>query len=261
MRRIAIFFVLAGCVARAGFCASSLPPAYTSQLRFTQHMGAPLPLDTQFRDGNGQPVYLRDYFGARPVVLVLEYLRCRSLCGVVLKDAARALAGIPLVPGRDYQVVAVSIDPRDTPADALAARKEYLTAMPAQAAKGWHFLTGPITSIRAIADAVGFPFRYDPKLDQYAHPAGITVVTAQGRISRYLLGVGYRPLDARLALSEAAAGRVSSAATDLLLLCYCYDPETGRYSLAIRDATRILCAGTVVGIVLLMLRLTRMHRS
>jgi len=236
---------------------SSLLPADTRALGFQQRMGAALPQDVSLRDGTGRLVHLRDFFVGKPVILVLDYLRCRNLCGVVLEHTARALSLTPLAAGRDYQVVAISIDPRDGPADSREARTKYLAGLPAAAAAGWHFLTGPEASVRAVADAVGFRYRYDPAIDQFAHPAGIMIVTPRGTIARYLLGVGFRPLDLRLGLTEAARGRISSPVADLLLLCYCYDPGTGRYSFAISNTTRALCAATVLGLGFMIFRLSR----
>jgi protein SCO1 len=233
--------------------ASSLAPDQTRNLGFRQRPGAALPLDAAFRDEHGRPVRLGDYFRDKPVLLVLEYLHCRSLCSRVLMDAARALGEVPLTAGRDYEVVAISIDPREGPADARAARAKYFPTGGA----GWHFLTGIEPDIRSVADTVGFPFRYDSAIDQYAHPAGITVATSKGNIARYVLGLGYRPLDVRLALTEAGKGKVSSPAANLLLLCYHYDPVTGRYGLAIQNATRGLCAATVLGLGFMVFRLTR----
>lgn len=236
---------------------SSLLPADTRDLGFTQHMGVALPEEVTLRDGTGRWVHLSDFFRGEPVVLVLDYLRCRNLCGVVLEHTAKALALTPLTAGRDYQVVAISIDPRDGPAESREARMKYLAGLPAASAAGWHFLTGPEASVRAVADAVGFHYRYDPAIDQFAHPAGIMIVTPRGTIARYLLGVGFRPLDLRLGLTEAARGRISSPVADLLLLCYCYDPGTGRYSFAIRNTTRALCAATVFGLAFMIFRLSR----
>jgi len=236
---------------------SSLLPADIRNLGFQQRMGAALPLGVTLRDGAGRLVHLSDFFRGEPVVLVLDYLRCRTLCGVVLEHTVRALSLTPLTAGRDYQVVAISIDPRDGQADSRAARAEYLAGLSAPSAAAWHFLTGPEASVRAVADAVGFHYRYDPAIDQFAHPAGIMIATPAGRVARYLLGVGFRPLDLRLGLTEAARGRISSPVADLLLLCYCYDPGTGRYSFAIRNTTRALCAATVLGLAFMVFRLSR----
>jgi len=243
------------------FAYSSLHPAQTAALRFHQRIGAALPLDARFRDASGRQVRLGDFFGRAPVIVVLEYLKCRTLCGYVLRDTAAATRRLPLASGRDYQVLAISIDPRDTPAEARAARAMYLNGVPAAEAYGWHFLTGGAAAIRAVAQAEGFSYRYDPAADQYAHPAGIAVATPRGIIARYLLGLAYRPIDLRLALSEAGRGELSSPVADLLLLCYCYDPGTGRYSLAIGRLTSALCALTVLALALLVLRLTRERRS
>jgi protein SCO1 len=236
---------------------SSLLPADTNDLGFKQHMGAALPAGVALRDGTGRLVHLGDFFRGEPVVLVLDYLRCRNLCGVVLEHTAKMLSLTPLTAGRDYQVVAISIDPRDGPADSREARTKYLAGLPAASAAAWHFLTGSTASVRAVADAVGFHYRYDPAIDQFAHPAGIMIATPRGTIARYLLGVGFRPLDLRLGLTEAARGRISSPVADLLLLCYCYDPGTGRYSFAIRNTTRALCIATVLGLAFMIFRLCR----
>ncbi len=253
--------LLACFVIEPAFAFSSLRAAATAGLQFQQHPGVRLPLDAPFLDDAGTRVRLGDVFRGTPVVLVLEYLRCRSLCGFVLQDAAQALAHVPLVPGRDYQVVALSIDPRDRPADARAARGKYVARFGPYAAAGWHFLTGEDRDIRAVAAAVGFPYRYDPEIDQYAHPAGVTIASPDGIISRYILGVGYRPLDLRLALTEASRGTIASPAADLLLLCYCYDPATGRYSATIGTVTRILCGATVLGLLAMIAVLARARRA
>lgn len=236
---------------------SSLLPDDIRDLGFEQQMGAALPMGVTLRDGAGRLVHLSDFFRGEPVVLVLDYLRCRNLCGVVLEHTSKVLSLTPLTAGRDYQVVAISIDPRDGPADSREARAKYLGGLPAASAAAWHFLTGPEASVRAVAQAVGFHYRYDPAIDQFAHPAGIMLLTPRGTIARYLLGVGFRPLDMRLGLTEAAHGRISSPVADLLLLCYCYDPGTGRYSFAIRNTTRALCGATVLGLAFMVFRLCR----
>jgi len=224
-------------------------------LQFHQHPGAALPLDAPLIDEDGRAVRLGDFLGRRPVILVLDYLHCRTLCGFSLVNLVGALERVPLAPGRDYQVLALSIDPREGPPDAAAARAKYVAS--ASSATGWHFLTAAAPAIREIADTVGFPYRYDAGAQQFAHPAGITILSPGGRISRYLLGIDYRPLDLRLGLTEAAGGAISSPAASLLLLCYCYDPATGRYSAEISTAMRVLGGLTVAGIAILLLRLAR----
>lgn len=210
---------------------STIQPADFSSLGFTQHPGAKVPLAVEFRDEQNRPVRLGDYVNGHPVILVLEYLHCPDLCGLVLGNLAQALQAVPQKIGRDVDVVAISIDPRETPADARAAHAKYAPRF--AATRDWHFLTGQAADIKAVADAVGFRYRYDPSIRQYAHPAGVTILSADGRVSRYILGLDYRPLDLRLGLAEASAGQVSSPAAQILLLCYCYDPQTGRYSLAV----------------------------
>jgi len=240
---------------------SSFTTSQLADLAFHQHPGARLPLDTALTDESGQTVTLSAFFADRPVVVVLDYLHCKTLCGFVLDDLVRTTALVPLTPGRDYEVLAISIDPRETPADSRAARAKYLaqTAHPG----GWHFLTGSAAAVHRIADVIGFPYLYDAAADQYAHPAGITVAAPDGRIARYLLGVDYAPLDLRLALTEAGRGAISTPATALLLLCYCYDPATGRYSAQIATAMRILGGATVLGLGYMILRLShvRLRRS
>jgi len=256
MKLSAVVLVWLCAMSPAAFGFSSLQPTVTRDLRFKQHPGAQLPLGAVFRDSTGRAIRLGEVLRDKPVVLVMEYLRCRSLCSYVLRDTIRGLAGTPLVAGRDYDLVAISVDPRDTPGDALHARTEYLATAATHSA-GAHFLVGKPSDIHAVADAVGFPFRYDPQIDQYAHPAGITVVAPGGVISRYILGLGYRPLDLRLALTEASRGTVSTPVTDLLLLCYCYDPATGRYGLAINTILRIAGLATVLGLAFWVFRLSR----
>ena len=259
MIRAAFLLMWFALAAPGALAYSSVPLNQVQELRFHQHMGAPLPLDTTLRDEAGRPVRLGDFFLGKPVVLILDYLRCRTLCGFVLQDTAAALSRTPLAAGRDYEVLAISIDPRDGPAEAREARETYLARFGRP--QGWHFLTGDAAASAAVAAAVGFPYRYDPAIDQYVHPAGITVATPQGVIARYVLGVGYKPLDVRLAITEASAGTISSPASDVLLLCYCYDPGTGRYSFAIGNVTRAVCGATVIGLGCMLASLARARRS
>ena len=255
MTRPAIALLLLLAVTAPAAAQSAFTAAQLSDLTFHQHPGAALPLDTPLTDEAGKQISLGSFFGhARPVIVVLDYLHCKTLCGFVLSDLVQSLDRVPLDAGTDFEVLAISIDPHDGPADSRAARGQYLarTAHPG----GWHFLTGDDADIRSIAAAIGFPYLYDAAADQYAHPAGITIAAPNGTIARYILGVDYAPLDLRLGLTEASHGTISSPATALLLLCYCYDPATGRYSAQIDTAMRILGGATVLGIGLMIARLS-----
>lgn len=203
---------------------------------FRPHPGAHLPLNLDFVDEQGQMVSLRQFFTGAPVVLVLDYLRCRTLCGLTLDQLVGGLDALPLVAGRDVQVVVISIDPRDQPADVEAAKVKYLAAYHHSSGNGgWHFLVGRPSTVRQVADVIGFPYRYEAALDQYIHPAGFVVVARDGTVSRYLLGIGTQARDLRQALADAAQGKTVGWMTRLLLLCH-GDTPPGRYSLPIEGA-------------------------
>lgn len=260
LRRI-VLAVLIALPAAPAAAHPVLTAAQLADLHFRQHPGAPLPLETRFTDEGGNTVRLGQFFRGKPVVLVLEYLHCTTLCGVVLGNLAQALDHVPLDAGRDFQVVAVSIDPHETPADARAAKAQHLARYHhPDAAAGWHFLTGSATAIAKLADAVGFPYRYDEEDDQFAHPAGVTLAAPDGTIARYILGIDYVPLDLRLGLTEAAKGTISSPVTHLLLLCYGYDPSKGRYTLTVVNAMRVAGLVTVLGLAMMIVGLSRRSR-
>lgn len=255
MNRLTMALLLLLAAAAPACAQSPFTAGQLSELSFRQHPGAALPLDTPLTDEAGKEISLGSFFGHdRPVVVVLDYLHCKTLCGFVLSNLVQTLDRVPLEAGKDFEVLAISIDPHDGPADSRAARAQYLThtARPG----GWHFLTSDDADIRHIAAAVGFPFLHDAGADQYAHPAGITIAAPNGTIARYILGVDYAPLDLRLALTEASRGAISSPATALLLLCYCYDPATGRYTAQINTAMRILGGASVLGIAGMIARLS-----
>jgi protein SCO1 len=222
---------------------SSIPSSEFGDFAFRQNLGAALPLDTRLRDAKGAPVALRDLFGKRPVVLDFEYDRCTTLCGVVLDQLAANLRGTSLVPGRDFEVALIDIDPAATPAEASDFARQHGTAGP-----GVQVLTGEEASIRAITDVAGFPYRRDAATGQFAHPAGVIVATPEGKIARYLQGLDWRALDLRLALTEAAGEGIAAPAEQLLLFCYCYDPQTGRYDLAIARLLEVIGAATVLAL-------------
>jgi len=222
---------------------STIPPADFADFAYRQNLGAPLPLDTMLRGPDGQPVALRSLFGTAPVLIDFEYDRCTTLCGVMLDQVIAALAAAHLRPGRDYRVAAIDIDPATTTRDAGAFAHEHGADGP-----GVTVLTGAPSAIRGIADAAGFPYRRDAATGQFAHPAGIVIATPDGHIARYLLGLSWRPFDLRLALIEAAGGGVAAPAEQVLLFCYCYDPQSGQYDLAVAKLLEIVGAVTLLGL-------------
>ncbi|HEX6838713.1 MAG TPA: SCO family protein [Polyangia bacterium] len=230
---------------------ASSPLAARSPLQdidIEEHLGAPLPLALPFVDENGHAARLGDYFrDGKPVVLVLAYLRCPSLCDLVLRGVVDSLARQHLALGRDYRALTVSIDPKDTPAGASLKQHSLLQALgDLDAVSSWPFLTGAESSIAPLAARLGFQYAYDPKSDQYAHPACAFVLTPDGRISRYLYGVKFRPLDVRLALDEAARGKIGGIVDRVLLSCFRYDPATRRYGWYVRGILRGGAALTLV---------------
>jgi protein SCO1/2 len=229
-----------------------------SELAFRPHPGAHLPLALDFVDEQGRTVPLGHFFTGKPVVLVLEYLRCTSLCGLTLERLAAALDTLPLRAGSDFAVVAISIDPRDTPAEAAAAKAKYVSAYHhSGGAGGWHFLTGPEPALRQIADTVGFRYRYEPLLDQYIHPAGFVVVSPDGIISRYMLGLGTEASDLQAGIADAAQGRTVGLFTRLLLLCHGDTPQIGRYSLIIEAAFIIANLAALTGCIVVFVLISR----
>ena len=219
-----------------------------SKFAFRPHPGARLPLASEFFDEQGQRVELKRFFAAKPVILVLDYLRCKTLCGLTLENLVTGLDELPVVAGSDFQVVVISIDPRDKPADLAAAKTKYLAGYHrAVSDEGWHFLTGPQPVVEQVAEIVGFRYRYEPAFDQYIHPAGFVVAAANGTISRYVLGVGAHSGELQSALSDAAEGKAVGLLTRLLLLCHGDTPRLGRYSLAIEAAFAVTNLTAMVG--------------
>jgi len=213
-----------------------------------QRIGQPLPLDLTFHDETGRDVRLGEFFHDKPVVLALAYYDCPMLCTQVLNGMTGSLKTLSLDAGKDFDVVVVSIDPRDSYQMAAAKRDTYVRnyGRP-QTAAGWHFLTGAETSIKPLAAALGFHYAYDTNLKQYAHGAAIYVVTPKGLVSRYLLGIDFSPRDLRLAMVEASNNGLGTVGDKVLLLCYHYDPATGKYGAATLNAVRAGFIATVSG--------------
>ncbi|MFN0007843.1 MAG: SCO family protein [Planctomycetota bacterium] len=214
-----------------------------------QRLGEEVSLDLPFVDESGRDVRIGDYFDDRPVILVFVYNRCPMLCSQVLNGLVHSLRPIDLDPGEDFEIVTVSIDPRES--TELAARKKsaYVEEYGrAGAEKGWHFLVGGEDSIRRLTEEVGFRYVYDPATDEFAHASGFVVLTPGGVLSRYFYGLENPAGDLRLALIESSEGRIGSLVDQVLLLCYHYDPTTGRYGFAIMSALRALGVLTVLAI-------------
>lgn len=244
MRRLPALLVTLLLAVPAAAAPSEIPATDFAALGFAQHPGAVLPLDVTLRAADGKPVRFGSLFEAgMPVLIDFEYDRCTTLCGVMLDQITAALTALPLQPGRAYRLVAIDIDPDVTPAQAAA-----LAAAHGAQGEGMTVLTGGEASVRRIADAAGFPYRRDAETGQYAHPAGLVVATPSGAISRYLLGFDWRPLDLRLALTEAGHSAIAAPAAQILLLCYCYDPATGRYNLAIGRLLEAVGAATLLAL-------------
>jgi protein SCO1/2 len=254
VKRLTIAFLLIAVL--AGPAPAQLPLRAAQQdLGFDQRLDAQVPADVLLRDESGRQVPLGEYLRDRPVVLVLAYYRCPGLCSLVLNGLTDALSGLPQTVGKEFTVLTVSFDPGDSAEMALAKKKAYLEeyARPG-AADGWHFLTGGEREVKRLADAVGFRYRYDPKTGEYAHAAGILVLTPRGRVSRYLFGIQYAARDLRLALVEASEGKIGSPADQVLLFCLSYDPVTGKYRVTALSAVRIAAVVTALVLAALVTR-------
>jgi protein SCO1/2 len=247
--RTAIGLLLAAVAGHLRAEPSPAPIDPGRDIGFDQKLGNTVDLDLPFVDESGHGVRLRDYMKGRPVVLSLAYYRCPMLCQLGLQGLASSLKPLAFGPGREFEVVTVSFDPRETPELAQTARaSSLLTYGRPEGRTGWHFLTGGEEAIRKLTDAVGFRYAWDEESGQYAHATGIVILTPEGRVSRYLFGIDYAPKDLRLALIESAGGRIGTLTDRLLLLCYRYDPHTGRYSALAMTAVRAGAILSVLGI-------------
>ncbi len=231
------------------------------QVRIDQRLGNQLPLYVHLRDEQGRDVTLGTYFNAKPVILSFVYFQCPMLCTQVLNGMVDGFRGLGFTAGKEFDVVTVSIDPRDTPAMATAKKGAYVASYGRPGVEyGWHFLTADTGAIRTLTEAAGFRYLYDTQSGQFAHASGIMVVTPKGRLARYFLGIEYAPKDLQFALMEASNGTIGSVVDKLLLLCYHYDPMTGKYGPVIANIFRAGGALTVLligGFVFVLLRRER----
>jgi protein SCO1/2 len=238
--------VRAACFVLCLLCPGAVVASPLAAFAFQQRPGNQVPLNAMLRDTGGQPVSFGGLIAGQPVILALGYFHCPTLCGVVRANLMDALSHASVAPAR-YSLVVLSIDPAETPTDALdAERKDAAQAGLTSPPATWHYLTGSADQLSLVENAVGFHTRFDPQLLQFLHPTGLVILTARGTVSSYLLGVDYRPGDLGLALTRARTGGVEKAALPILLLCFHYDPSTGRYSLAIVKVLEIGCVLTVL---------------
>jgi protein SCO1/2 len=197
-------------------------------------------------------VKLGDYFGKshRPIILTLVYYKCPMLCTMVLNELVRTMNGMPaLTAGKDFDVLSVSFDPKETPDLAAAKRTQYLHEYGKRGELGgWHFLVGSEDSIKQLTRAVGFRYAWDPKFQQYAHASGLMILTPEGKVARYFYGVDYVPKDVRLALVEASDNKIGSPVEQIMLYCFHYDPSTGRYSLAVTNLLKVAATITMLAL-------------
>jgi protein SCO1/2 len=240
--------------------ADRTPPGII-ELAWQQRLNQQVPLDLPFRDESGRSVRLSELAGTRPLILVLAYYRCPQLCNLVLNGLLEGLRGVEFRAGQEFEVVMVSFDARETPEIARAKRDSYVASYARPGTEDhWHFLTGDEPEIARLAEAIGFRYAFDAAHDRFNHASGITVLTSDGRVSRYLFGIRFAARDLRLAIVEASAGKVGSVTDQFLLYCFHYDPATGKYLFAIMTAMRIGGALTVAILAVFLVRAWRQDR-
>ncbi len=244
---------------------ANMRPPGLKHVGIEQHLDEQVPLNLAFKDETGKSVQLGDYFGKRPVILSLVYYRCPMLCGQLLEGLESALRVVDFDPGKQFDVITVSFDPTDTPAIAAAKKAEIMARYKRpNAAGGWHFLTGPQASIDALTKAVGFEYEYNQKTDQFAHATAIMVLTPGGKLTQYYYGIDFPPKDLRLGLIQASHNKIGTVVDQVLLYCYHYDPDAGRYSALIGRVLQIAGGFTVLvlgGFILVMFRLESRPKS
>jgi protein SCO1/2 len=226
---------------------ANVRPQGLKDVGIAQNLNQQIPADLTFKDETGKTVRLGDYFGTKPIILNLVYYRCPMLCGEVLRGLQSSLRVLKFDVGKEFAVLTVSFDPKDTPEIASAKKAEYVKGYHREGAEaGWHFLTGTQESITALTKAAGFRYEYDPKSDQFAHATAIMILTPEGKIARYFYGVEYAPKDLRLGLIEASQNKIGTAVDQVLLYCYHYDPATGKYGAIITRVLQLSGAATIL---------------
>ena len=244
--------------------ANQRPPGLAN-VGIEQHLSEQIPQNLTFRDESGKTVRLGDYFGKRPMILNLVYYNCPMLCGEVLSGLTSTLRVLRFDLGREFEVITVSFDPRETPQIAAEKKKQYLERYGRKGAEqGWHFLTGQQDAIATLTKSAGFQYEYDAKTDQFAHTTAIMVLTPKGKIAQYYYGVEYAPKDLRLGLIEASQNKIGNLVDQVLLYCYHYDPATGKYGAVIMRVVRLAGLATILllgAFIAIMFRLDAAHTS
>jgi len=228
-------------------------PQVLQKVGVAQHLNQQLPLDAAFVDESGKPVKLGDYFGKKPAILALVYYTCPLLCSEEMDGLTSSLEMVKLTPGKDFDVVIVSIDPSDSPEQAAKSKALYVKRYGRpETAAGWHFLTGQRPAIDAVTNAVGFGYVRVPgpdgKLSQFAHASSIEIVTPEGKLAQYYLGVEYSPKDMLLGLIDASGNKIGSPVANILTYCYHYDPQTNKHSLMVARVVQVGGMITVAGL-------------
>jgi len=226
---------------------ANVRPPGLKNVGIQQNLNQPIPPDLMFQDDTSRSVRLGDFFGKRPIILNLVYYNCPMLCGEVLSGLENSLRMMSFDVGKEFDVITVSFDPTETPEMAARKKAEFLHRYKRSGAEqGWHFLVGPKNSVDALTKAAGFEYQYDEKTKQFAHAAAILILTPQGKIAQYYYGIEYPPKDLRLGLVEAGAGKIGNVVDQLLLYCYHYDPEQGKYSATILRVLRLAGVATML---------------
>jgi protein SCO1 len=226
---------------------ANVRPPGLKNVGIEQHLDEQIPPGLEFRDETGKPVHLSEYFGKKPMILNLVYYQCPMLCGEVLSGMESALRVLKFDVGKEFDVLTVSFDPKETPEMAAAKKAEFLKRYGRSGAEqGWHFLTGPAASIDALTKAAGFQYQYDPRNGQFAHATAIMVLTPEGKIAQYYYGVEFAPRDLRLGLIQAAQNKIGTVVDQVLLYCYHYDPDTGKYGAIISRVLQLSAGATVL---------------
>ncbi|MDQ3011745.1 MAG: SCO family protein [Acidobacteriota bacterium] len=250
----AISLVVSSLFVQSDAQPAMMKPPVLKDVGIDQLLNNQVPLDLEFKDETGRTVKLGEYFKGKPVVLSLVYYDCPQLCNMVLNGLMNVLKTLPMQPGKDFEAVTVSFDPKEKPELAAQKRDTYLQKLAnPDANNGWHFLTGEEEAIKLLTRSVGFRFVWDPFSKQYAHSSALIVITPEGKVSRYFYGFEFPPRDIRFGLLDASGGKIGSLADQVILYCYQYDPTRGTYNLVLMRLMRIFGGVTIVTLIALIL--------